>query len=60
MRTEMVSARGRPKLMHTLMPVGRTLKDDDIVGRSEFGNGIYVQVTLTGRMGMLPLGIIRN
>ncbi|GLS89094.1 hypothetical protein GCM10007916_01610 [Psychromonas marina] len=55
LRTDKASARGLPKLTHTLMPVGRTLKDVDIVGRSGSGNGIYVQVTLTGKKSKIGI-----
>lgn len=45
LRTEAARKRGLPVLRHTLMPVGRTLKDIDIFGISETGRIISAQVT---------------
>lgn len=45
LRTEKAKKRGLPILRHTLMPVGRTMKDIDILGVSESGKIISAQVT---------------
>ncbi|MBS7350289.1 MAG: hypothetical protein KIG95_09085 [Comamonas sp.] len=45
LRTENARIRGLPVLRHTLMPVGRTMKDIDILGVSENGKIISAQVT---------------
>lgn len=45
LRTEEARTRGLPVLRHTLMPVGRTMKDIDILGVSETGKIISAQVT---------------
>ena len=45
LRTEKARMRGLPVLRHTLMPVGRTMKDIDILGFSEAGRIISAQVT---------------
>lgn|SRR5690625_432208 len=45
LRTERARMRGLPVLRHTLMPVGRTMKDIDILGVSETGKIISAQVT---------------
>jgi len=45
LRTEDARKRGLPVLRHTLMPVGRTMKDIDILGVSESGRILSAQVT---------------
>ena len=45
MRTEKARERGLPVLRYTLMPVGRTMKDVDILGVSESGEVLSAQVT---------------
>jgi len=45
LRTENARKRGLPILRHTLMPVGRTMKDIDILGVSENGKILSAQVT---------------
>lgn len=45
LRTEKSKNRGLPVLRYTLMPVGRTMKDIDILGVSESGMVISAQVT---------------
>lgn len=45
LRSERARAHGLPVLRHTLVPVGRTLKDLDIFGVSESGRTLAAQVT---------------
>jgi hypothetical protein len=45
MRTAKASELGLPQILHTLMPVGRTLKDLDILAIDGNSNPISVQVT---------------
>lgn len=45
LRLDLVSKYGLPILKHTLAPVGRTMKDVDIIGATVEGNKIYAQVT---------------
>jgi len=45
LRTERAREQGLPVLRCTLMPVGRTMKDIDILGVSESGKTLSVQVT---------------
>lgn len=45
LRTAEAGARGLPVLRHTLMPVGRTMKDIDILGISDSGRILSAQVT---------------
>lgn len=47
LRTENARKRGLPILRYTLMPVGRTMKDIDILGVSEGGKILSAQVTYT-------------
>lgn len=45
LRTADAGKRGLPTLRHTLMPVGRTMKDIDILGVAESGKVLSAQVT---------------
>jgi len=45
LRTEKARKHGLPVLRHTLMPVGRTMKDIDILGVADSGKIISAQVT---------------
>ncbi len=45
LRTDMARKRGLPVLRHTLMPVGRTMKDIDVLGIAESGKVLSAQVT---------------
>ena len=48
MRTQKAAENGLPQLQHTLMPVGRTMKDIDILGVDKDGQKVSAQVTYGG------------
>ena len=46
LRLPIVKEYGLPVLKHLILPVGRTMKDVDIIALSEDGSILYAQVTL--------------
>jgi hypothetical protein len=54
LRSPKVSRFGLPRLAHLILPVGRTMKDIDLLGVAADGRRIFAQVTRTPFEGVAP------